>query len=118
MKKKTFGGKNTSGKASTIISLPKVRNAATGGGASPMASPPMASPPMADSSMAGAPGMKKGGSAQKKGTDMKKMASGGSAKKMASGGSFRSSADGIASKGKTKAKQVKMARGGSMKGCS
>lgn len=51
----------------------------------------------------------KGGSAQKKGTDMKKMAS---------GGSFRSSADGIASKGKTKGKQVKMASGGSMKGCS
>ena len=60
----------------------------------------------------------KGGSAQKKGTDMKKMASGGMKKKMASGGSFRSSAVGIATKGKTKAKQVKMARGGSMKGCS
>jgi len=60
----------------------------------------------------------KGGSAQKKGTDMKKMASGGSAKKMASGGSFRTSANGIASKGKTKGKQVKMASGGSMKGCS
>ena len=60
----------------------------------------------------------KGGSAQKKGTDMKKMASGGSVKKMASGGSFRTSANGIASKGKTKGKQVKMANGGSMKGCS
>jgi hypothetical protein len=45
-------------------------------------------------------------------------------KKMASGGSFRSSANGIAKKGKTKAKQVKMAgggkmmaSGGKMKGC-
>ncbi|CAB4190576.1 hypothetical protein UFOVP1193_74 [uncultured Caudovirales phage] len=35
---------------------------------------------------------------------------------MKKGGSFRSSANGIASKGKTKAKQVKMARGG-MRGC-
>lgn len=33
--------------------------------------------------------------------------------KMASGGAFRSSANGIAKKGKTKAKQVKMATGGS-----
>jgi hypothetical protein len=33
--------------------------------------------------------------------------------KMASGGAFRSSANGIAKKGKTKAKQVKMANGGS-----
>jgi len=38
-------------------------------------------------------------------------------KKMASGGSFRTSANGIAKKGKTKGKQVKMASGGSMKGC-
>jgi hypothetical protein len=40
------------------------------------------------------------------------------AKKYAAGGSvggFRRSADGIASKGKTKAKQVKMAGGGSCK---
>jgi hypothetical protein len=38
------------------------------------------------------------------------------AKKYAAGGSvFRRSADGIASKGKTKAKQVKMAYGGSCK---
>jgi len=44
------------------------------------------------------------------------MKKGGSAKKMAAGGSFRSSTDGIATKGKTKAKQIKMARGG-MKGC-
>lgn len=38
-------------------------------------------------------------------------------KKMASGGSFRSAADGVAKKGKTKGKQVKMAKGGAMKGC-
>ena len=44
------------------------------------------------------------------------MKKGGSAKKMAAGGSFRSSTDGIATKGKTKGKQIKMARGG-MKGC-
>ena len=35
---------------------------------------------------------------------------------MKKGGSFRTSANGIAKKGKTKAKQVKMARGG-MRGC-
>ena len=67
---------------------------AAGAGASPMGRVPMgapATPPM---------GMKKGGSA----------------KKMAGGGSFRSSANGIASKGKTKGTQVKMARGG-MRGC-
>jgi hypothetical protein len=40
------------------------------------------------------------------------MKKGGSAKKMASGGSFRSSTDGIAKKGKTKAKQVTMKNGG------
>jgi hypothetical protein len=38
-------------------------------------------------------------------------------KKMASGGSFRTSANGIAKKGKTKGKQIKMASGGAMKGC-
>ena len=67
---------------------------AGGAGPSPMGAVPMgapATPPM---------GMKKGGSA----------------KKMAGGGSFRSSANGIASKGKTKGTQVKMARGG-MRGC-
>ena len=71
------------------------RAAGAGGAApSPMGAVPMgapATPPM---------GMKKGGSA----------------KKMAGGGSFRSSANGIASKGKTKGTQVKMARGG-MRGC-
>lgn len=36
----------------------------------------------------------------------------GGATKMASGGAFRSSANGIAKKGKTKAKQVRMASGG------
>ncbi len=56
--------------------------------------------PMADTMMAGAPGgMKKGGGV----------------KKMASGGFVRS-ADGIASKGKTKAKQVTMCGGGMAKG--
>jgi hypothetical protein len=45
-------------------------------------------------------GMKKG---------MKKMAGGGMAK---SGGSFRRVADGIASKGKTKGKQIRMYGGG------
>jgi len=55
--------------------------------------------PMADTMMAGAPGgMKKGGGV----------------KKMASGGFVRS-ADGIASKGKTKAKQVTMCGGGKVK---
>ena len=51
--------------------------------------------PMAKTDMAGMMGMK----------------SGGKAKKMASGG-FTRSADGIASKGKTKAKQIKMSYGG------
>ncbi len=36
-------------------------------------------------------------------------------KGMAKGGSFRASANGIAKKGKTKAKQIKMATGGSMR---
>lgn len=55
------------------------------------------------------PTERKGGSIKaKKGTTMKKMAS---------GGSFRSSANGIAKKGKTKGKQIKMAAGGKMKGC-
>jgi hypothetical protein len=40
------------------------------------------------------------------------MKKGGSAKKMASGGSFRTSANGIAARGKTKAKQVTMKNGG------
>ena len=35
--------------------------------------------------------------------------------KMAAGGTFRASANGVASKGKTKAKQIKMAMGGSCK---
>ena len=39
----------------------------------------------------------------------------GKAKGYAKGGSFRSETNGVASKGKTKAKQVKMACGGSMK---
>ena len=56
-------------------------------------------------------GMKKGGSAKK--MNMGGMyAKGGSAKKMASGGSFRKATDGIATKGKTKAKQVTMKNGG------
>lgn len=36
---------------------------------------------------------------------------------MKKGGSFRTSANGIAKKGKTKGKQITMARGGAMKGC-
>ena len=71
---------------------------AAGAGASPMGRVPMGAP--ATPPMGMGMGMKKGGSA----------------KKMAGGGSFRSSANGIASKGKTKGTQVKMARGG-MKGC-
>ncbi len=55
--------------------------------------------PMADTSMGGGMGM------------MKK---GGKVKKMSAGG-FTRSADGIASKGKTKAKQVKMSAGGMSK---
>lgn len=39
--------------------------------------------------------------------DSKKMTKG-----MAKGGSFRSSADGVAKKGKTKGKQITMAKGG------
>ena len=35
---------------------------------------------------------------------------------MAKGGSFRSVADGVAKKGKTKGKQIKMAKGGMAKG--
>jgi len=57
--------------------------------------------PMANTAMGGMGGM--GG--------MGMMKKGGSVKKMASGGFVRS-ADGIASKGKTKAKQIKMAGGG------
>ena len=64
------------------------KKAAMGGGAPP-------APPMGG--MGGGMGMKKGG--------MAKMASGG----LASG---HKSADGIASKGKTKAKQIKMNKGG------
>ena len=75
------------------------RAAGAGGAApSPMGRVPMGAP--ATPPMGMGMGMKKGGSA----------------KKMAGGGSFRSSANGIASKGKTKGTQVKMARGG-MKGC-
>jgi hypothetical protein len=53
--------------------------------------------PMADTSMGGGMGM---------------MNKGGKVKKMAGGGFVRKSADGIAKKGKTKAKQVKMKSGG------
>ena len=58
--------------------------------------------PMADTMMAGAPA---GMSGLKKGGGVKKMASGG----------FVRSADGIASKGKTKAKQITMCGGGKVK---
>jgi hypothetical protein len=57
-------------------------------------------------------GLKAGGMAKMmEGGPAKKMMMGGPAKKMAKGG-FASSADGVASKGKTKATQVKMNRGG------
>jgi hypothetical protein len=58
--------------------------------------------PMADTAMGGGMGM------MKKGGKVKKMAAGG----LASG---HKSADGIASKGKTKGKQIKMAMGGMAK---
>jgi len=66
----------------------------------------------------GKPFMKPGMSTAKDGAKkptpmagMMGMKSGGKAKKMASGG-FTRSADGIASKGKTKAKQIRMNMGG------
>jgi hypothetical protein len=49
---------------------------------------------MADKAGRAMPGMKKG------------------VKKMSGGGSFRSAADGVATKGKTKGKMIKMAYGG------
>jgi hypothetical protein len=67
-----------------------------------MAPPMGARPPMPPPGGGAPPMMNKGG--------MTKMAAGGPAK-MATGG-FTRSADGIASKGKTKAKQIKMNRGG------
>ena len=48
----------------------------------------------------------------KKAGEAKGMNMGGGVKKMAAGGTFRSSANGIAQRGKTKGKQVKMAGGG------
>jgi hypothetical protein len=48
--------------------------------------------------------------------EMKGMKYGGKVKKMASGGYVRA-ADGCAKKGKTRAMQVKMAKGGMTKGC-
>ena len=68
---------------------------------------PMAVPPSGGPMAAGLGAM--GAGAPPMGMGMKK---GGSAKKMASGGSFRTSANGIASKGKTKGKQVTMKNGG------
>jgi hypothetical protein len=59
-------------------------------------------------------GMRKGGMADKMGRALKKKAGAGRAMmKYAEGGSvFRRAADGVASKGKTKGKMVKMAYGG------
>lgn len=59
-------------------------------------------------------GMKKGGMGDKMGRALKKKAGAGRAMmKYAEGGSvFRRAADGVASKGKTKGKMVKMAYGG------
>lgn len=59
---------------------------------------------------------KRGDMSDKMGRAMARgMKSGGKVKKMAGGGmssSYRKAADGVAHKGKTKAKQIKMARGG------
>ena len=46
-----------------------------------------------------------------KGTDLTKLKKGGMPK-MAGGGTFRASANGVASKGKTNVKMVKMSKGG------
>jgi hypothetical protein len=56
-------------------------------------------------------GMKEGSKAEMAMDRMQMMKKGGGVKKMAAGG-FTRSADGIASKGKTKATQIKMAKGG------
>ena len=93
---------------------------ARGGARPPMggmgARPPMggrgamgARPPMAPPGGMAPPGMKKGGGMHKMPDG--KMMKDSAMKKMASGGFVRS-ADGVASKGKTKAKQIKMKSGG------
>ena len=56
-------------------------------------------------------GMKEGSKAEMAMDRMQMMKKGGGVKKMAAGG-FTRSADGIASKGKTKATQIKMSKGG------
>jgi hypothetical protein len=76
------------------------------GAAAPMRKPmPPAMPPSGGM----APPMPPGGGGGAPPMGMKK---GGSVKKMSSGGSASSRADGIASKGKTKGTQIKMAGGG------
>ena len=113
---------------SRAMKMAMARKAGRAMGAS--ASPDMMGRAMVRPGMGAAPGMKKGGETKemmkkevsfmkKKGAPksmlrhemkeagMKKMAGGGS-----TGGSFRRAADGIASKGKTKGKMVKMAYGG------
>ena len=66
---------------------------------------------------AGAMGYKCGGKTMKKYDDGGE-AKGGKMKKYAKGGGvFRSAADGIAKKGKTKARMPQMAKGGKTKGC-
>ena len=97
-KGKTFkrGGEMATKMDPKMMAMMMAKKKAAMGSAPP--APP--APPMGG--MGGGMGMKKGGMA-------KKMASGG----LASG---HKSADGIASKGKTKAKQITMCGGGSAKG--
>ena len=79
-------------------------------GAAPMAAAPMGAPPSAP--MGAPPGMKKGGAVKSKG-----MKSGGSFKDRTASTKSSARPDGIAQRGKTKGKQITMARGGAMKGC-
>ena len=64
-------------------------------------------------------GMKEGSAKDMAMDRMQMMKKGGGVKKMAGGGlaSGHKSADGIASKGKTKGKQIKMNKGGMARGC-
>jgi hypothetical protein len=75
-----------------------VKKMAFGGGIGAMSGPGFRVPEGRPGAQSGAGGM-----------GMRRMAKGGMAK---SGGSFRKAADGVASKGKTKVKMVKMNKGG------
>lgn len=81
-----------------ILKKMMIAKALSGAGAPPSA--PMGAPP----------GMKKGGA-------VKSMKSGGSFKDRAASTKHAAHPDGIAQRGKTKGKQITMARGGAMKGC-